>query len=122
MNTLCRMLSVAAVIVCVGCGGSSMFLDYDRGALWSDYRTYDWLPEPRAASIGPLAENPKHRTWIESTVDLEMKRAGLRRDTENPDLVVAYYAGIRGPLDPASWGYQYGPQSEYVQGGLDQAT
>ena len=104
------------LLLFVGCGGSSMLIDYNKSTLWSKYRTYDWLPEPRASSIGPLAENPNHRTWIESTVDREMKRAGLRRETQGPELLVAYFAGIDGALDPSSWGYEYPAGTEWVKG------
>ena len=46
---------ILAISVVSGCGGSSVFMDYNMSGLWSNYRTWNWLPEPNAKAIGPIA-------------------------------------------------------------------
>jgi hypothetical protein len=81
--------------------------------LWANYRTYNVMPEPRAEDIGPLAENPANRVSIKDAVHWAMKNRGLRLDEQNPDLLVAYYAGKTDAIDPKVWGYTYSPKGSY---------
>jgi hypothetical protein len=108
-----RLISLSVLLALAACGGSAVFMDYNIAGLWSNYRTYNWLPEPRAEDIGPLAENPANRTSIEDAVDWAMKNRGLRRDEANPDLLVAYYAGKKDAIDPSVWGYSYSAAGSY---------
>lgn len=101
------------VALVVGCSGSAVFMDYNRSGLWSNYRTYNWLPEPRPEDLGHLAENPANRTSIKDAVEFDMKNRGFTKNEENPDLLVAYYAGKTIPIDPNVWGYSYAPQENY---------
>lgn len=109
-----RPLALLLVLLTLaGCGSSAVFMDYSIAGLWSNYRTYNWLPEPRAEAIGPLAENPANRTSIEEAVDWALKNRGLMKNEQNPDYLVAYYAGKTDAIDPSVWGYAYGPKENY---------
>lgn len=113
MRTLRLLTLLLLVAILVGCASPAAFVDYNMAGLWSTYRTYNWLPEPRAEDIGPLATNPSNRTSIEDAVDWAMKNRGLRREESNPDLLVAYYAGKEDAIDPSVWGYAYSPKENY---------
>ncbi len=102
-----------AVAIVGGCASSAVFMDYSLSGLWSNYRSWNWLPEPRAEDIGPLAQNPANRTSIEDAVDWAMKNRGLMRNEQTPDLLVAYYAGKTDSIQPGVWGYTYAPQANY---------
>lgn len=104
------LLSMAGV---VGCASSTAFVDYNRAGLWSTYRTYNWLAEPRAEDIGPLATNPSNRASIKDAVEGAMKNRGVQHAEQNPDLLVAYYAGKTNEIDPSVWGYSYAPDGSY---------
>jgi len=109
-----RLLTLLLLIsVVTACGGSAVFMDYNRSGMWSNYRTYNWLPQPRAEDIGPVAKNPANRTSIEEALDFAMKNRGFRKDEANPDLLVAYYAGKTDSIDPGVWGYAYAPKENY---------
>ena len=105
------LLLVPAVLG--ACASSAVMMDYNLAGLWSSYRTYDWLPEPSPEKIGPLAQSPESRAAIRLAVEDAMKNRGLERAEQNPDLLVAYYAGKTNAIDPAGWGYSYAPPGSY---------
>lgn len=113
MTTWRALLCLVLLWTVSGCGSSAVMMDYNISGLWSNYRTYNWLPEPRAEDIGPLAGNPANRTSIEDAVDFAMKNRGLMKNEQNPDLLVAYYAGKKDAIDPKVWGYAYSPKENY---------
>ena len=113
MKSLRLSLLVLVLVAMVGCGGSAVMMDYQVAGLWSNYRTWNWLPEPRAEEIGPIAENPNNRTSIEDAVEWALKHRGLSRDQANPDFLVAYYAGKKDAVNPSVWGYKYAPDGSY---------
>jgi len=112
-----KLLRIPALLLVIlalsSCGSSAVFMDYQIAGLWSNYRTYDWMPDPRPEDIGPMATNPVNRTSIEDAVDWALKNRGFRKDSENPDLLVAYYAGKKNAIDPSVWGYTYAPDGSY---------
>ena len=112
--TAWRVLTSFLMLLTLGaCGSSAVMMDYNISGQWSNYRTYNWLPEPRAEDIGTLAGNPSNRTTIKDAVDWAMKNRGLRRDEQNPEMLVAYYAGKTDAIDPMVWGYAYAPKEKY---------
>ena len=113
MKTWRLLILLPVLAVLVGCGASATFMDYNIAGQWANYRTWNWLPEPRAEAIGPLATNPANRTSIEEAVDWALKNRGLMRNEQTPDVLVAYYAGKTDAIDPAVWGYAYSPAGSY---------
>lgn len=107
------LIPLLVLLALAACGGSAVMMDYNIAGTWSNYRTYNWLPEPRAEDIGDLAKNPSNRTSLEDAVNWAMKNRGLRLDEQNPDLLVAYYAGKKDAIDPRVWGYSYSPKGSY---------
>ena len=63
--------------------------DYDRGANFSAYRTYQWL-DNKAVQVGD--EIPDR--YIKRAVDEQLSTKGLRRVESGGDLLVAYEAEI----------------------------
>ena len=109
-----RKFTFFVVLLALGaCAGPALYVDYNRAGLWANYHTYNMMAQPRAEDIGSLAENPNNRTSIEDAVNWAMKNRGMVQDEQNPDLLVAYYAGKQDAIDPSVWGYSYSPEGSY---------
>lgn len=104
------------LVVCMGCGSSATFVDYDKSALRANYRSFDFLPQPAPGAMGPIAESPANRTTIMSSIERNLRRRGLTQKSVEPDLLIAYYAGMKTKVDVSFWGYKYAPDDRYENG------
>jgi hypothetical protein len=78
--------------------------DYDRGADFSNYRTYAWIPGTE------LADELNH-TRIVRAIDAALAAKGLARvkPGANPDAFVAYHASLERNLEIAGAVHGLGP-------------
>lgn len=73
--------------------------NYDRGADFSRYRTYQWVQMSGAQAPNQLLDQQ-----IRRAVDEELAQKGLVRSDSNPDLLVAYQTAVRPQQEINTWG------------------
>jgi hypothetical protein len=84
-------------ILASGCATVTVSHDYDLEADFSRFGTFAWAPvtEPEAKADVPGAPGSLLDKRIRQNVNQQMRANGLREDTQNPDLLVAYSIGIQ---------------------------
>jgi hypothetical protein len=86
--------------------------DYDRQADFAAFKTYDWLPLPKAAignAQAALALNPLLDKRIKTIVGEALSGKGVSQTSNNPDLWFVYHTSLQDKVDVTTWGYAYGP-------------
>jgi len=104
-----RALTAAAALLVVATAfGQQVYVDYDRYADFSSYRSFDWVPTPETSLE---EEAPTLHALIIEEIEHHLTEAGLVQADVVPDLLVTYHTKIAGlvRLDAASYGYDYGP-------------
>jgi hypothetical protein len=107
-------LAFSFMLVCAY--GQDVHYNYDRGANFASYKTYQWVEVPSAAPHvelpgappkfnaggGPFADTRGRvlddqliRQDVERAVDEQLAQKGLTKVETNGDLVVTYHAAIR---------------------------
>ena len=100
------------------CAGFSVHYDYDRGASFAAYHTFDWArADPKGKGQAPADTIMDRR--VRRLLEQELAAKGLRLEPGgNPDLKVACYPVYRNRVvhtttafGPAwGWGYGWGPR------------
>jgi hypothetical protein len=96
-----RPLCALLLALAAGCHGMSVDSTHADDVDFTQLRTYDWLTLP---ATSPTAARDETVVGVLGTT-LEQK--GLRRVTENPDLLVAVHRTIEGSLNTQSDGYEF---------------
>ena len=80
-----------AILVCLGGAifAQDVHFDYDRGANFGDYKTYNWIDYMSVEPGDQLLDQD-----IKRAVDEQLAGKGLRRVESGGDLVVGYQKGI----------------------------
>jgi hypothetical protein len=60
-----------------------------------DYRTWNWVPVPKATTIDPRASDPKLRAEIEKAVAKHMTARGYANSPSSPDLQINYHVATQ---------------------------
>jgi hypothetical protein len=95
----------------VGCSGISVNTDFDNQVDFTKLSTYNWMqaPEDPAADIQKeLATNTLVEGRVKRAVDEQLAAKGIRKTTEDPDMLVAFHTGVQDKVNVQSWGYGYG--------------
>ena len=87
------LLLVASV---AACASPKVGYDYDRGANFSGYRTYDWTAGNREPTGDKRVDNSLVDARIRSIVENQLRSKGYRpSSTRQPDFYVSYHAGVK---------------------------
>ncbi len=103
----------------VGCSSIQANYDYDPTADFTKFKTYAWMERATTTGTGGGEVRPGDMTdkRIKLAVNTQLAEKGLTEDTRNPDLLLAYYAGIEQKVDVTDWGYRsYGGWYGYGSG------
>ena len=111
-----KAMKVICLLICIGLiGGCSTIYgvkyDYNKQTDFSQYKTYDWIPVPTKANMNELVVDR-----VEKAVDAELDAKGLKKDSQNPDFLIAEHLGKKDKVDVDSWGYGYGAYFGYWGG------
>ena len=106
------MKSLSAAIVLVSLlampAAAGVYVDYDRTADLSKYKTFTWVDKP-----GTSLEyhNKLIHSRVKNKIEYLLTQGGMHEDDENPDLQVTYHASSEQEmsLDVAAYGYTWGP-------------
>lgn len=89
---------------------------------WRPYRSFSILvpPPPRDGRTldrdDPMLVNSRSNRELRNAVVAGLWGRGYWLDERSPDLLVAYYATARQPLDLTQWSYGYGTRPRWWQG------
>jgi hypothetical protein len=111
-----RLISLAAFLLTVVCVyGQDVHYNYDRGANFSSYKTYQWVDLPEA-----VADQLVDRD-IKRAVDEELAQKGLTKVEKDADLYVGYRAliNLEKGVNLSALGTRGGPVG---WGGFDNGT
>ena len=94
-----------------GCSSVTVSQDYEIGADFSGYRTFDWVSaeQPRTGDI--RVDNPLMDARIRNAVEKKLLSMGYQIQTDGtPDMLVAYHLTIRSRIEGDTFrsGFGYG--------------
>ncbi|KPJ78555.1 MAG: hypothetical protein AMJ54_02725 [Deltaproteobacteria bacterium SG8_13] len=105
------VIRAAIILLLIGCSSVTVSQDYEIGADFSKYRTFDWVSaeQPRTGDI--RVDNPLLDARIRSAVEQTLISKGYRKKIDGqPDMLVAYHLAIRSRIEGDSFnsGFGYG--------------
>ena len=105
MGLVKRLTFVPAFLFLVACAyGQEIHYNYDRGANFAAYKTYQWVEIPGGAAPDQLIDQA-----IKRAVDEQLAQKGLTKVEKNADLYVGYQAAITQEKSVNLWGTGNGP-------------
>ncbi len=117
-------IRAAMVLLLFGCSSVTVSQDYEIGADFSTYRTFDWVSaeQPRTGDI--RVDNPLLDARIRSAVEQKLTVQGYRKKTTGqPDMLVAYHLTIRSRIEGDTFrtGFGYGRYPYWGGAGFETA-
>lgn len=105
-----KALAALALIIAaaVPAAAQKVYVDYDREADFSKYRTFAWAETPPTSLE---ANFPLGHSFIKNSIELELTGGGLIEDLDDPDLYVTYHTASKESLQlmVSAFGYAYPP-------------
>lgn len=129
MGIVQRLFVPFALVLMASCSGYSVKYDFDPGAGFRTYRTFDWYASSKKAQGKKAEENPLTDRRVRTSVEQQLQAKGYRRETKaDPDFLIAYYpiyqtrrvrtrttVGIGGGGWFRPWGYGVGTRFSTAQ-------
>ena len=113
---------LVAVLALAGCSTMTVSTDFDRTASFAAYKTFDFIPAEEV-------KNPLIRQRIEDAIVAELETKGLKRSSDNPDMLISGHAKLSSETQfnttsfgygMGGWGGYWGPYGGY--GGMGMGT
>jgi hypothetical protein len=103
-NRLTPLLAVLLMVM--GAYAQDVHYNYDRGANFSNYKTYQWVDIPGGAVPDQLVDRD-----IKRAVDEQLAQKGLTKVDKDADLYVGYQAliNLEKGVNLSAWGTRGGP-------------
>lgn len=92
-------------------------IQWDKNYDFSKVNTFQWQ-QPSAPSLAD--ENPFMHTFIEESIETELKNVGFVETTENPDVYVTYHGSVNTEISyrSSSFGFSVGSYGMGPWGGM----
>jgi hypothetical protein len=106
-----RSLSVALVVLGLGCSGITVNSDYDPATDFTPLRSFAWIESQGPAGAPPGPSQPLFDQRVRNAVDDSLSQRGMKKvDRAAADFLVQYYISVDKKLqvDTNSYGYGYG--------------
>jgi len=115
-NQLTLLLTILFIVVCAY--AQDVHYNYDRGANFAAYKTYQWVDLP-----GRVTDQLIDQT-IKRSIDEQLAQKGLTKLESDAVLQVGYQAviNLEKGLNLSAWGIRGGPGGFGGFGGLDSGT
>ncbi len=108
MKILSVLLAVSLVVLVAGCSSIRTNYDFDPTVDFAQFSSYAWMDMATSGAAGSgVQQGDMTDKRIRMAVDDEMARKGMTVDTDDPDILIAYYAGVEEKVDVTDWGYRY---------------
>jgi hypothetical protein len=111
MKTVIAIFPLCLMLLGSGCSSLNVNYDWDTDADFNSYFTYTWLPQPTSGGgdvQAAIARNDLIDQRIKRAVESQLDQKGMRKQDENPDLLIAYHTGVQDKVNITDWGYRYG--------------
>jgi hypothetical protein len=111
MKGLKGLRLLCLIVFALGCSSISVTTDFDNKVDFARLSTYSWLPTPETPSAeiqAELDQNTLVEGRVKRAVDAQLATKGIRKTTQDPDMLVAFHTGVQDKVDVRSWGYGYG--------------
>jgi len=103
------LLVSALIILMNGCSSYQVKVDADPDSEFSRYETFGWLNTSKKIEAFNRIENDRLTQLVQNAVDRIMVEKGYQKMKEgDPDMVLTFYAGVKGPIEVDDEGYTYG--------------
>ncbi len=102
-----------------GCSSMSVNYDYNHETDFRQYQTYDWIERPAQLVSGHLAQNPLSYQRAVNAAELTLEAKGFRKDTRNPEMLIAVHGNVEDRVDVRNWNYHYGYWGPWYGGGVE---
>jgi hypothetical protein len=114
MKNSALILLAALVMLTARCSSSlTVLYDYDRQEDFSQYHSFDFLPQPKDIQQ-ETSDLVIKRIIASTTRQLEAK--GLKLTKSKPDLLIAIHTEAKDKFNVTNWGYHYAPYDIYWRG------
>ena len=91
MKNLVTLLAACLFALTVSCSSvPKVSYEFDEQTNFAALRTYDWLPVPKEVKVDTLVQDR-----IKNAVNSELEAKGLRMTSDEPDFLIAMYAGTK---------------------------
>ncbi len=99
---------IGILAVSTGCSTIRVETDFDPDADFASLKTYKWIEHTKKTD-SEMMKDPLIRTHVINAVENEMDAKGyFKAVNENPDFLIAFYAGSRKKVDVTHYHYRYG--------------
>ena len=105
------VLLLCVVFLAAGCSSISVTTDFDSKIDFTRLSSYSWMPTPEQPSAEIQKEHSQNTLIegrVERAVDTQLAAKGIRKTTQDPDMLVAFHTGVQDKVNVQSWGYGYG--------------
>jgi len=97
------------LLIIWGCASTQIKVKYNTEADFAKFETYGWLQGNKKIENFNRVENEKLQSRLYELIDKEISALGYELLTEgDPDILVTYYAGVKGEVVADDEGYSYG--------------
>jgi len=102
----CAAIALAGVLA--GCSSISTSYDFDTRVDFSQFHTFDWMPEQPVTIPDPRREQAVRDDFVAA-----LEARGFEKVTRDADFRLIMYAGAEGNIQVSAFGYGYGPRGSF---------
>jgi len=106
-----KPILIVNIVFLLACTSQKVQTDYDPAAAFKILRTYHWL-KPESAIPNPTYEDVNNEFISKKVRPAAEEILGDKgfelSEKENPDFLIAYYAGLKKRVNVNEYGYSYG--------------
>ncbi len=106
---------LASIFICTiiffitACSSYQVKIDADPDSEFERYETFGWLNTSKKIDAFNRIDNNRLTDLVHNAVDRIMTAKGYEKLMQgDPDLVLTFYAGLKGPIEVDDEGYTYG--------------
>jgi hypothetical protein len=112
MKRYVQLFSLFFLLLLIGCSGISVTHDYDQKEDFTKFKTFNWMPQPKALVADAQAAQLNNSLFdkrLKSAVNEGLQAKGMQLAAQNPDFLIVYHTGVQDKVNITDWGYGYGP-------------
>ncbi len=103
------IFTVFIAAVFAGCSSYQVKIEADPDSEFERYETFGWLNTSKKVDTFNRIDNTRLTTFVHDAVDHIMIEKGYEKLKEgDPDMIINFYAGVKGPIEVDDQGYTYG--------------
>lgn len=108
MKIASTTVAIALAGALAGCSSISTTYDFDTRVDFSEFHTFDWMPEQPVTISDPRREQAVRDQFVAA-----LETRGFEKVAHDADFRLVMYAGAEGNIQVSAFGYGYGPRSTF---------